>query len=1045
MTSPRQREKLWIAAGLLAIETVLLSLAVPPPVERERRSERFSGPEDLLKPGASLERLLGPGESHLYRIRLRAGQLFQAVAFQKGVDVDVTLIGPGDDPSNPLIFVDSPNGNQFSESLLAVTERSGVYRLLVRAAEGAENRGQYLLRVGELRAASGLDRLRAAAALAFAEAEELRRRRTAESWRAAIRKYERALRLWSQTGERDRQGTALYRIGWAHQALGEQEAAKSFYLRALELLRGRGEGLVVHNRLGAVYGSLGETGEALAAFRTVLRSGDRTAQAGALNNLAVLYRSQGKLMEAEEVLRRALALSRELGLRLDEARTLDGLTGLYLILGRLPRALDASEQALGLYRALGDRSGEASSLLQQGTVYGRAGLTATARHVLAGALSLARRVGEGRLEVSILNELSGLHVRSGDPGSALEVLRQAFAIAERIDDPRPRANTLANLGHVYDLLGLDSQALESFGRAEAIYRGLGELDAVASILYGRAQLWHGQGRLADARSSIEESLALIESLRAQTETRELRASFLESKRAYYGLHVDVLAQLARQEPGAGYEALAFEAGERMRARTLFEELAESRVHLRADLPREMLERRARLESELRRREDERQSLAGQPGPPAQARRAALEREIRDLLARIESLRTDLRRRSPRFAAFVDPRLLSLPETQQLLDEDTTLLAYTLGEERSFLWRVERGSVRLFELPGRAEIEAATRRAHLLLAQSRKTTKRVELERALTRLSRMLLGPLTEAPLRKRLLVLADGALQQVPFAALPNPRLLQERAEPLVARHVLASLPSASIAAMLLQEAERRPRPPGTVAVLANPVFRLDDPQSKRPGWLRLGTTVAAPSPRSLRGLGVEGLAPLPHSAREAEEILRLVPPETGLRAIGFDATRELAMSPELGRYRIVHFATHGLTDPRHPELSGIVLSLVDRRGRPRDGVLRSYQIYNLSLPVDLVVLSACRTAVDPKMRGEGLSALTRGFLYAGASRVLVSLWDVDDRATMELMALFYRGMLREGKSPAVALQAAQDAMRRSKTWQAHYFWAGFVLQGDWR
>jgi len=198
-------------------------------------------------------------------------------------------------------------------------------------------------------------------------------------------------------------------------------------------------------------------------------------------------------------------------------------------------------------------------------------------------------------------------------------------------------------------------------------------------------------------------------------------------------------------------------------------------------------------------------------------------------------------------------------------------------------------------------------------------------------------------------------------------------------------------------------------------------------------------------GQGGEGLfARLPYSRAEADAILAMAPPSSRLSALGFDASRETVLSGRLSTYRIVHFATHGVLDTAHPELSRIVLTQVDERGRPRgDGSLRAHEIYRLSLPADLVVLSACRTALGPQIRGEGLVGLTRGFLYAGARSVLVSLWEVDDRATAELMRLFYHHLLIRHQPPAAALRAAQTALCREPGWEAPTFWAGFVLQGD--
>jgi CHAT domain-containing protein len=186
-------------------------------------------------------------------------------------------------------------------------------------------------------------------------------------------------------------------------------------------------------------------------------------------------------------------------------------------------------------------------------------------------------------------------------------------------------------------------------------------------------------------------------------------------------------------------------------------------------------------------------------------------------------------------------------------------------------------------------------------------------------------------------------------------------------------------------------------------------------------------------------------SRTEAEQIARLASSGGVLKALDFDASRETALRSELGQYRIVHFATHSVLNNEHPELSGVVLSLVDRYGRPRDGFLRLYDIYNLDLRADLVVLSACQTALGEEIRGEGLIGLTRGFLYAGAPRVVATLWKIDDRTTAEVMQRFYEQMLGRGRRPPDALRAAQIELWKMRGWDAPYYWAAFTLEGEWR
>ena len=183
----------------------------------------------------------------------------------------------------------------------------------------------------------------------------------------------------------------------------------------------------------------------------------------------------------------------------------------------------------------------------------------------------------------------------------------------------------------------------------------------------------------------------------------------------------------------------------------------------------------------------------------------------------------------------------------------------------------------------------------------------------------------------------------------------------------------------------------------------------------------------------------------EADRILAVAPAGSNLRAVDFRANRSIATSGELSNYRYVHFATHGYLDTSRAGLSAIVLSLVDEQGKPQDGFLRTHDIYNLKLPAELVVLSACETGLGKDVKGEGLEGLMRGFMYAGARRVVVSLWNVNDKATAGLMQQLYVGMLKNKKTPAAALRAAQIEMLKVKQWQSPYYWAAFVMQGEWR
>ncbi|MFP5288325.1 MAG: CHAT domain-containing protein, partial [Thermoanaerobaculia bacterium] len=375
----------------------------------------------------------------------------------------------------------------------------------------------------------------------------------------------------------------------------------------------------------------------------------------------------------------------------------------------------------------------------------------------------------------------------------------------------------------------------------------------------------------------------------------------------------------------------------------------------------------------------------------------------------------LRASSPRYSGLTRPRPLSVDEIRrEVLDGRALLLEYALGKERSYLWAVGPGSLRSFDLPPRAEIEKAARRWYDALKASEASAAGAR--EAADELGAMLLGPVQELLAGQPLLIVADGALQYLPFGALP---VAGDGRALLVDRHEVTSLPSASALAVLRRELAGRSPAPRTLAVIADPVFRVED-----------------------SGMA---LARLRFSKEEAEAIASLIPEPQLYKALGFEASRDAVVGGRLAPFRMVHIASHGLIDSRRPELSTIVLSLVDERGKPRNGFLRLHDIYNLELQADLVTLSACRTALGQEIRGEGLVGMTRGFMYAGAARVLASLWSVDDRATSVLMKSFYRHMISGGLSPAAALRRAQSEMAHSPRWSSPFYWAGFSLQGEWR
>ena len=550
-------------------------------------------------------------------------------------------------------------------------------------------------------------------------------------------------------------------------------------------------------------------------------------------------------------------------------------------------------------------------------------------------------------------------------------------------------------------------------------------------------------------------MALREAIRSQSGSLQLRASYRATAEKAYEFYIDVLMQQHAKDPSKGFDAEALKASESGRARSLVERLSEAPIDIRQGIDSALIEKERDLKRVMNAKAQREMTLEARKGSPDEI--ATLRREISALEDEYQQVQASIRKNSPQYSALTQPQPLGLKEIQQQLDPNTLLLEYALGEARSYLFAVTPDSLKTFELPKEEQIEKVAREvSETLMARSvsgsletpaqrrlRIADADEDFRRAAADLGKMILTPAAAEFGKKRLVIVSAGALQYMPFAALSV-----SANRPIILDHEIISLPSASAFAVQRHNLSNREPAPKAVAVIADPVFSTNDARLK-PG--APGTeSIAQNSTRIIEhttasGTGQLSIPRLPFTRWEADQILAVAPRESSMKALDFRANRLIATSDELSKYRYVHFATHGYLDKTRAGLSAIVLSMVDEQGKPQDGFLRTHDIYNLKLPAELVVLSACETGLGKDVTGEGLEGLTRGFMYAGARRVVVSLWNVNDKATAALMQRLYAGMLRGNKTPSAALRAAQIEMLRMRPWQSPYYWAAFVMQGDWK
>jgi CHAT domain-containing protein/tetratricopeptide (TPR) repeat protein len=766
---------------------------------------------------------------------------------------------------------------------------------------------------------------------------------------------------------------------------------------------------------------------------------DPLVEAGILSNLGIVAHWRGDLPSSERYHRQALAILERLAPGgLEMARNLNGLGSVALDQGNLATAEDLWRRALAVIEKQAPWSRQnVTSLVNLGVVARERGDPARAESYFREAWEMTEQAGGNILDrAAVFGQLCELSRGQQDLERAEHWCRRAVAIRTRlVPGSVDSGESLATLAAILSQRNQPSDAAQMFDQAFTLLE-----DDIVRL-----------GGADDVRSGL----------------RARHAS-------HYAAYIDLL--MARRET-----ARAFHLAERSRARTLLEMLREAQVDVRQGIDPALLDRERSLRADIAAKSNRRIRLLSAAHA---AQLASLDTELADLMAQYRDVEAEIRTTASSYAALTQPQPLTAQEVQQqLLDRETVLLEYALGEERSHLWLVESDSLAGYELPGRAEIEAAARRFYDLLTvrglpvlgeslsgrHQRLARADADLPGAARALSRMLLQPIAGRIEGKRLLIIADGILHYIPFAALPDPRSSGGRTErassPLIAQHEIVSLPSASVLGLLRRAAKDRPPATKEIAVLADPVFDAGDARvrgvRRAPGR---GTDPAATSdgdhaadaPDRLGALTRATLdtnpafgrqlsfSRLPFTRDEAGAILATTR-RASMAALDFDATRQLATSGQLAQYRVVHFATHALVDSVAPELSGLVLSLVDKQGRRQDGFLELQDVYNLSLGADLVVLSACKTALGRQVDGEGIVGLTRGFMYAGSPRVMATLWPVDDFATAKLMAHFYKALEEDHLPAAQALRKAQLALRHDPRWSAPFYWAGVTLQGEWQ
>lgn len=966
---------------------------------------------DLTKDSQEIDAKLAAEDRICFQVELAAADFLHLMVQQYEVDVAVRLRGPG---GQLVVDADRVISDSGPEPLLAVVEAAGIHEVEIEADSPKSDPGRITLRIEALRPADEADRR---AATLFADLRN--------AWSTRTRQPKEALPLFLEIMGQAK--AADEDILWAEAAFG----------------------------LGFVHLQNRAPTKARETFNKVVKEGSDDAwiwKIMALDLLAVSHITSKEPAAAAERIEQALVLEEGHELRFQRAR-------LYQLLGQARQQQGATQLALNAYRnaKMRFRPWEERNLgwvLHQLGVLHRQNLgrpEEALKHFKNAAKFWAIADDQKSLAATI-NQVGAIHEALGEPERAAESYRQALSMRHKAGEPCSEANTLVRLAQLDLAAGHAEEAAQEAERARMIVdrntcpqdliairlrlaelaqlRGqpirakedlraslhyavdIGDRDAEMLALVELGKLCRDPHLQCteDPLSLTDRALEIVEGTRSSLAQEDHRLAFGSRTQALFDLRIDL------QWTEGDYPA-AFTTAEQARARALRDRLRQADAGLSRGVSAPILEMARQLRYALIQKESERLRRAFKGGLSADER-AHLKAEVDDLIGKLNEAEAAIESQAPAFFKLMRAEPVGLATLQGLLDPNTVLLVYRLGETRSYLWLITRDAMHKAALPARDLIETEAEKVHAILTSRGPTPGAVErlpdgsfrwLPGGFLQLANQVLpAEITPHLMGRRLAIVADGILETIPFAVLPDPTQPQKQPRPFIENHVIFYLPSASV----WEELKARPEiPPGK-------------------GWL---AAVGDPA----YGAGVQSLG---GSRREVEEIRNLLPAgaKSSLR-VGRQATKESVLRGDLQGYPFVHFAVHGEVHPRQPALSYLAFANVDSQTID-DGRLYAHELYDLDLPAELVVLAACGTGIGPRIPGEGLvSGLSRGFFYAGARRVMASLWQIPDNTTSELMIHFYRPLFA-GADPAESLQQAQIALYNT----GHHpnSWAGFVLQG---
>lgn len=878
-----------------------------------------------------------------------------------------------------------------------------------RSIDELEEAAAIFARAAEIEAAAGLQNRSLWSRYAAAEM-----RTWLNELEAARAAFDSLAREAEELGDIELVGASRNYAALGYLIQGDLERARSLYLELAEFLDAHD----LHHQLATVYHNLGgthfESGEPLDALHYFERAMalDRKTNPDAsvaetLEEIGGLYALMGRCDVAFRHLNQALLEMRgetvgaETGSgKRAEGRIVNRIGNCHRDLGDFGLALDFYARALALRTEAADERGAAYTLENIGEVYRERGQFQRAREMHRRSLNSHMSRGDALGETSSLIGLGNDQLALHDFESALEAGERAVALATEHGYARNEARAYRLVGDALIGLGRVADADASYGLALEKFRSSHSETGELELLAARAALYYSASDFDGAERTVEAALSVAEELRAGIGSASLRSRFVATLQDLYMMQLDLVLGAS---PSQADVRTALQLNDRRRARVLREELALGLIAASKELDHEPARRYASLRANLAAKQTKLHESAGRGSLEDTAGFAD---EINRLRIELLALDAEIAASNEHWASVVQQPALDIAAVQSRLAEDAVVLDMAFSGRATHVWYVTDSAV-AYRRYAAAEASQDSDALRGLLSQ--------------------ILGDVAaEFPHKSHLTVIPDGSVSAHRLAGVQ----FEGSEEYLVDQFDITLTPS--IALVDMREAERQELE--RLTLVGEPIYMAHQTRSAS---LAESTNLT----HTLRSFDIDTLAPLPYSGVEIDAVRKLAHEKQVSVLRGLGANKATVLSGALEDSDIVHFATHGFVNTQSPELSGIVLSLVDENNDPIDGFVSVQDIFGLrEIDASIVVLSGCRTAAGERIRGEGPMSLARAFMQVGVRHTVASQWDVSDRATAELMIAFYDGLLRQGRSPANALAYAQRQIKVQQRWKDPFYWAGFTL-----